>query len=95
MVPIGRPGESLTQAQAGMDIASRGIPIPCDAVQGSQIAGIGYGYECHLDSPKPFPVLSGYTIRGMFSCQPGTATPGPGALSNCVITAVVEVVKGN
>lgn len=90
LVPLGTPPESLAAGQAapGFDIQSRGLPLSVDADVTALAAGSGYVFHIHYSGDLAIPLIlqAGLTVRGVVTCNPGTATPGPGVGSSMVLS---------
>lgn len=78
--PKGTPKETLAQAQAGIFFDARQIPIPTDnpSMSAPLVPGQGNILQLAVVFDEPYIVPSGYFLRVIVSCAPGTAQPGPG-----------------
>lgn len=97
LVPVGTIEESLADGQGtvGWNIAARGIPLPAGVVVNATFIPTSntYAYVISLTQSSPLILTAGQTLRGVISCNPGTLTPGPGAGSWGVLTAMGEIVR--
>lgn len=94
LVPYGAPIETLAQGQGagggatgeGWNVESRGIALPAGVIVASTTIDQGggvfhYAFNLSLTQSTPLLISPGQTLRAVVSCNPGTATPGPGAAS--------------
>lgn len=88
LVPQNTPPETLAQAQAGVNLEARTIPLPVLASIVPLVTGWSYAIYYNGVPGKTIP--SGWTIRMIVSCNPGDAAPGPGALSTGLLVATVS-----
>jgi hypothetical protein len=89
LCPPGTPGESLAEAQAGISMSARGILMPMGP-PGANVATVGatFAYALTLAPGFKCTVPLGWFLRAIVSCLQGTATPGPGAGSLGILTAL-------
>lgn len=87
LVPQNELPETLAQAQAGVNMAVRGVPLPVLASFVPLPSGWQFFLAYNGVAGKPIP--AGWIVRMIICCNPGTAAPGPGALSNGVMTVTV------
>lgn len=80
--------ESLADAQAGVNMNARTIPLP---VLASIVPlPVGWAYSVYYNGVPGKTIPAGWTIRFILSCNPGTAAPGPGALSTALLIAIIS-----
>jgi hypothetical protein len=96
LCPPGTPGESLTEAQAGIVLAARPLMLPM-GVPGANVATVGASFAWALQLAAGFKctVPYGWFLRAIVSCMQGTATPGPGAGSSGILTALAVLEDDN
>jgi hypothetical protein len=89
LCPPGTPSESLTEAQAGINLAARPLMLPMGP-PGANVATVGVTFAFALQLAAGFKctVPYGWFLRAIVSCLQGTATPGPGAGSSGMLTAL-------
>jgi hypothetical protein len=89
--PASQGDETLAESQAGWNPTKRLIVVPTGLNSEQQPDGT-YAFACIDNIPDPLPIPHGLNIACMFVPNPGTVQPGPGGLSWCQATYVVEVL---
>lgn len=92
LCPPGTPIETLAQSVAGINLAARPIMLPMGP-PGSTVATVGAGVFPFTKALQLAPgfkatVPYGWFLRAIISCLQGSATPGPGAGSTALFTAL-------
>lgn len=92
LCPPGTVTETLTEAQNGINMAARPLMLPMGA-PGANVATVGAGafpftFALQLAVGFKITVPYGWSLRAIVSCLQGTATPGPGAGSVGLFTAL-------
>lgn len=90
LVPIGTEVETLAQSAAGWNMNARTILLPLGppgAAVATIAAGPPYAFALTLATVSgPLTVPYGWMLRAIVVCDAGNAAPGPGALSNGILT---------
>ncbi len=88
----GTPGESLAEAQAGINMAARPILLPL-GIPGANVGTVGASFTWAMTSQAGMKttVPLGYVLRAIVSCLQGTATPGPGVGSRGTLTVLATL----
>lgn len=89
LVPVNTQQESIADAITGWNTSARGISLPYDLYTQLIGAGPGVAFVCIVKLVQECIVPAGWMLRFIANNQPGTATPGPGALSSATLTAHV------
>jgi hypothetical protein len=92
LCPPGTPPETLAQAQTGINMLARPIPLPLNDPY-LNVANVGAGWSIQMVSAygRLGVVPTGWFLRAILVCQQAAATPGPGAGSEGVLTALVNM----
>jgi hypothetical protein len=90
LIPQNTLPEVLADAQTapGFDLRARGIPLPVSA----QIVALGpggYGFVLFYMGVSGRTIPTGWTVRAIVNCNPGSLTPGPGPNSSGELVAIV------
>jgi len=92
LCPPGTVTEQLSESIAGINLAARPLMLPLGP-PGSSVATVGAGtfpqtFALQLAPGFKATVPYGWFLRAIVSCLQGSATPGPGAGSRGVFTAL-------
>lgn len=87
LVPVNNQLETLADGVAGFNQSARGIALPYDLYVAP--VGAAFAFVCIVKLVQECIVPAGWVLRFIANVAPGTATPGPGAGSNVVLSAHV------
>lgn len=92
LCPPGTPIETLAEAQAGINMNARPIPLALNDPY-LNVANVGLGWSLMMVTAKGrLEVLpTGWFIRAILVCQQASATPGPGIGSEGRANAIVNL----